>query len=185
MKISECTILIVPGLDNAGPDHWQTRWENKFPSARRVNQQNWERPDFADWQARIAEAVNALDRPGLLVAHSLGVIATVHAAPKFASPLLSGAFLVCPPDAKVMREIDVIDNRFAEIPRDPLPVPSAVIASRNDPFAAFEASEDIAAAWGSAFSDAGECGHINSDSGHGPWPEGMMRLAGFMQKLRA
>jgi uncharacterized protein len=184
MKISECTILIVPGLDNSGPDHWQSRWEAKFPAARRVHQQDWSRPDFDDWKARIAEAVNALDRPGIIVAHSLGVIATAHAAAQFNSSLLRGAFLVCPPDVAVMREHPAIDHRFSEIPRGPLPMPSTLVASRNDPYSAFAASEEMGAAWGSDFSDAGECGHINTDSGHGPWPEGLMRFAGFMGKLK-
>ena len=64
---------------------------------------------------------------------------------------------------------------FGPYPREPLPFPSLTIASRNDPFCAFEVAEDIAAAWGSLFIDAGEAGHINADSGTGPgrkarWP---------------
>ncbi|MET0575771.1 MAG: alpha/beta hydrolase, partial [Mesorhizobium sp.] len=58
-----------------------------------------------------------------------------------------------------------------------------VIASRNDPYSTFEVAEDIAAAWGSLFIDAGEAGHLNADSGHGPWPEGSMTFAHFLSRL--
>ncbi len=35
----------------------------------------------------------------------------------------------------------------------------------------------------SIFADAGEAGHINAESGHGPWPEGSMTFAHFMTRL--
>jgi len=57
------------------------------------------------------------------------------------------------------------------------------VASRNDPFCSFDVVEDIAAAWGSLFIDAGEAGHINAESGHGPWPEGPLTFAKFVSTL--
>jgi|GEM_PF-2964508 len=30
-------ILMVPGLNNSGPGHWQTIWEQSVPRARRVD----------------------------------------------------------------------------------------------------------------------------------------------------
>jgi predicted alpha/beta hydrolase family esterase len=47
-----------------------------------------------------------------------------------------------------------------------------LVASRTDPHCTYERAEDYAYAWGSALVDAGEAGHINVASGHGPWPEG-------------
>jgi uncharacterized protein len=117
------------------------------------------------------------------VAHSLGVIAVVHAAPRLKNPLLRGAFLVAPPGETFMVEHEDIDLRFAHVPRAPLPFPSVLAASRNDPYCPYLEADEWAHAWGSAFSDAGDSGHINTDSGHGPWPEGLMRFAGFLQKI--
>jgi predicted alpha/beta hydrolase family esterase len=57
------------------------------------------------------------------------------------------------------------------------------VASRDDRYAPFEESEEISYAWGSRLLDAGEAGHLNVDSGHGPWPEGLMSLAGFLKQL--
>ncbi|MGL5138085.1 MAG: RBBP9/YdeN family alpha/beta hydrolase [Beijerinckiaceae bacterium] len=183
MKISECDILIVPGHENSGPDHWQTRWEAKLDNARRVEQVDWARPQFHDWQERVITAVANLKRPGIIVAHSLGAITVVHAAKRLKNPRLKGAFLVSPPGETYMVEHEEIDLKFAHVPRDPLPFPAVLVASRNDPISPYLEAEEWAYAWGAAFSDAGDSGHINTDSGHGPWPEGLMRFAGFMAKL--
>jgi uncharacterized protein len=96
---------------------------------------------------------------------------------------VKGAFLVTPPSEKSLAGLHGIDARFQHVPRDPLPFPSVVVASSNDPHATLEDSADIALAWGSKLVEAGAAGHINAESGHGPWPEGMMSFAGFLSRL--
>jgi uncharacterized protein len=183
MRTSEADILIVPGHTNSGPEHWQTRWQQRMGTARRVEQADWQRPGFADWQDNLVKAAEAAQRPAIIVAHSLGVITVVHAAPRLAKTKIKGAFLVAPPGETYMVEHEEIDLKFAHVPRDPLPFPSVLVASRNDPYCPYLEAEEWAYAWGSAFSDAGDSGHLNMDSGHGPWPEGLMRFAGFLAKL--
>ena len=51
MRASEADILIIPGFRGSDPEHWQSRWEAKLPSARRVLQEDWERPKLAAWRA--------------------------------------------------------------------------------------------------------------------------------------
>jgi predicted alpha/beta hydrolase family esterase len=182
MKVSEADIIIVPGYTNSGPDHWQSRWEAKLNTARRIEQKEWSKPVREDWVAAVAEAVNAADKPVVLVAHSLGVAAAIHAISLFTKPV-RGGFFVAPPDVANAKIRPKHLMTFGPYPRDPLPFPSVVIASRNDSFCNYEVAEDLAAAWGSLFIDAGESGHINSDSGHGPWPEGSMVFAQFLTKL--
>ncbi|MGO7207173.1 alpha/beta hydrolase, partial [Rhizobium ruizarguesonis] len=58
MKASDADILIIPGYTNSGPGHWQSRWEAKLSTARRVEQAEWTKPVREDWIARIAEEVN-------------------------------------------------------------------------------------------------------------------------------
>lgn len=183
MRTSEADILIVPGLGGSGPDHWQTRWENKLSTARRVSQADWERPVLTHWIGNIAAAVQEAARPVLLVGHSLGVHAVAHAAPLLDAGKVRGAFLVAPPSVERLEEIGEIDRAFLNVPNGPLPFPSLLVASRNDPFADYRQAEDLAYAWGSAIVDAGEAGHINAESGHGPWPEGLMRFGGFLAKI--
>lgn len=183
MRTADCDILIVPGYMNSGPEHWQSRWQEKLATARRIEQASWDKPDFEDWQARIIKAVHDLARPGVIVAHSLGVIAVVHAAKKLKSAHLRGAFLVAPPGETFMVEHEGIDLKFAHVPRAPLPFPAVLAASRNDSNCPYLEAEEWAYAWGASFSDAGDSGHINTESGHGPWPEGLMRFAAFLAKL--
>jgi len=182
MKVKDADILIVPGYTNSGADHWQSRWEAKLSTARRVEQAEWSKPVREDWTATVAKAVNEAERPVVIVAHSLGVPSVVQAIPLFGKPV-AGAFFVAPPDVanRDIRPRHLMT--FGPYPRDPLPFPSITIASRNDPYCAFEVAEDIASAWGSLFIDAGESGHLNSESGHGPWPEGSMTFAQFMSRL--
>ena len=183
MKASEADILIVPGYKNSGPDHWQSRWQAKLSSARRVEQDSWEKPIVEEWTARIAEVVNETKKPPVIVAHSLGVAATVQAVSLFEVPV-AGALLVAPPDVANSKIRPKHLRTFGPYPTDPLPFPSIVIASSNDPFCSQTVADDIAASWGSAFMDAGEAGHINSDSGFGPWPEGLMVFARFLGHLK-
>ena len=181
LRISDFDILIIPGLGGSAPDHWQSRWEAKLSTARRVEQHNWDSPRLEDWTGRIIAAVETAQRPVLLLAHSLGVTAVVHAAPALPQGVVRGAFLVAPPADSVL--IEAAGPGFTPLPREPLPFPSVLVASRNDPFAPYEESEEISYAWGSRLLDAGEAGHLNIDSGHGPWPEGLMSLAGFLKQL--
>ena len=74
---------------------------------------------------------------------------------------------------------------FMNVPRDPLPFPSILVASTNDVFVSVERAVDMATAWGSELHFAGEAGHINVESGHGPWPEGLLMFTRLMQRLRA
>jgi predicted alpha/beta hydrolase family esterase len=183
MRTSDSDILFVPGLGGSGPDHWQTRWETKLSTARRIDQDDWEHPDPDTWPARIAEAVESATRPIVLVAHSLGVIALVKAAPRFPEGRVRGALLVAPADVEEAGLKPAMLAAFAPIPREPLAFPSLLVGSRTDPYCTYERAEDLAYAWGSVVVDAGEAGHLNPESGFGPWPEGLMRFAGFLQQL--
>ena len=184
MKVSETHILIVPGYTNSGPNHWQTRWERKLSTARRVEQAEWSKPVREDWVARMIEEVNAAEKPVVIVAHSLGVATAIHALPH-CTRQIAGAFLVAPPDVANPNIRPKHLMTFGPYPRVPLPFPSIMVASRNDSFGSYEHAGDIANAWGSLLVDAGDAGHINTESGHGPWPEGSMVFAQFLSRLRA
>jgi len=183
MKVAESDILIVPGYKNSGPDHWQTRWQARLSSARRVEQDAWAKPVREDWTARFAEAVNEARKPVVVIAHSLGVATMLQALPDCRNKI-AGAFLVAPPevDNPAIRPKHLMT--FGPYKQDPLEFPSIVVASRNDPFGSFEHAGDMANAWGAMLIDGGEAGHINAESGHGPWPEGIMVFASFLARLK-
>jgi serine hydrolase len=186
MRVSDLDILIIPGLGGSGPDHWQSRWAQKLSTARIVEQEDWLNPDRDAWVAAILREIEASARPVALVGHSLGSIAAASAiAEAPARGKIAAAFLVAPPDpdSKGLPP-GLIDPAFKEkAPQAELGAPGVVIASRNDAFADFAFSEALARLWGLDLADAGEAGHINAESGHGPWPEGLMRLAGLLSRL--
>lgn len=183
MKTADLDILIIPGWSGSGPDHWQSRWEQKLSTARRIDQTDWHTPKLNDWTARIINEVRAATRPVVLVAHSLGVHAVAHAVRELADANIAGAFLVTPPSERAIRAIPGIDAAFAPFATTPLPFPSVLVASRDDPYATYEEAETLGQIWGAKLVDAGASGHINAASGHGPWPEGLMSFAAFLQSL--
>jgi uncharacterized protein len=183
MRISEADILVLPGLGNSDPGHWQLRWTEKMSTAAVVEQAEWDDPDPEDWIDTIVAAVDLAARPVVLVAHSLACIALVKAAPRFPEGKVRGAFLVSPPDIEMNAAVPKETLDFRPIPRDPLPFPSLLVASSTDPFTSLETAADLAGAWGSEFHQAGEAGHINVASGHGPWPEGLLMFTRLMQRL--
>jgi hypothetical protein len=188
MKASEADILFIPGYGNSGPEHWQSRWQAKLATARRVDQRAWRDPVREHWVEAISDAINAATKPVVLVAHSLGIGATLHALPNCHAKV-AGAFFVSPPDLEQPERPPAglnlgKLNAFGPYPRDPLPFPSITVASRNDPHGSYEHAGDFANAWGSLLIDAGNSGHINVESGHGPWPEGTMVFARYLSRLK-
>jgi uncharacterized protein len=187
MRASEAEILIIPGHGGSGPDHWQSRWESKLPSARRVVQQDWDRPALTAWRGRIVEEVERAEHPVILVAHSLGVLAAAHSAPLLARGTngnkVKGAFMVAPPSQNILSIFDAVDPAFLILPVEPLAFPTVLIASRDDKYSSFADSEALANVLGAKLVDAGFSGHINSESGHGPWPEGLMCFAALLKTL--
>jgi len=185
MKSSDVDILIIPGWSGSGPDHWQSRWESRLQTARRVVQDDWYKPSRHVWAERIVKAVRSATRPVVLVAHSAGVSAVAHAAEHLHPGEVAGAFLVAPPSERAKRAIPGMGPDFIEHRRETLPFPSVLISSATDPYCTQDEARELAEAWGSEFVDAGDSGHLNTESGHGPWPDGLLRFAGFLKSLSA
>jgi uncharacterized protein len=182
MKISDVDILIAPGLGNSPAGHWQRRWSTRMSNARVIEQDNWDRPVLADWIARVHQEIMVSTRPVVLIGHSLSVGAIVIAARTLADTKVRGALLVSPPDFDGP-DIPPEAKLFAP-PTDPLPFPSIIVCSTTDPLVTVPRARDFAADWGSDFQLAGDAGHINVASGHGPWPEGLLMLSELMKRLR-
>lgn len=173
------TLVIVSGLGDSGPDHWQTRWTQKFGAAR-VRQDDPDAPTPEAWAARLQEVIEATPTELVLVGHSAGVLTIVHWVRLYGgNERVKGALLVSPTDAGQADMADLAPAilELAPVPPGPLPFPSLVVASENDPYVSFERAQAFADAWGAEFITAGEAGHINVASGHGDWEEGEVLLS--------
>ncbi|MFJ2778622.1 RBBP9/YdeN family alpha/beta hydrolase [Kitasatospora sp. NPDC087315] len=170
------TYLVLPGYQNSGPEHWQSRWEAAEPAAfRRVRQEDWDHPDPESWVARLDAAVvdAAADGPVVLVAHSLGCVTVarwVAAAPAGRTAAVRGALLVAPADVD---HADVQElTGFRPVALRPFPFPSVVVSSTDDPWVAPDRARAFARAWGARYVEPGAYGHLNAESGLGDWPAG-------------
>jgi len=173
-------VLLLPGWQNSGAAHWQTRWEQQH-GWHRVEQHDWMRPLRGDWSARLEETVVDADGPVVLVAHSLGCILTAWwAAHSRHTHKVQGALLVAPGDVEHPDVAPLLPG-WSPIARQPLPFPTVLVGSRNDPYGSYERVQSLAEAWGAAFVDLGERGHINAESGLGDWPQGLALLAPLMK----
>ncbi len=171
-------VLTVPGLNNSGPDHWQTLWEQRRGDCQRVDLGRWASPNRNAWVTRLDAAIRAIDGPVILAAHSLGCITVAWWGAlqnqSYGWPV-TGALLVAPPDCDRAETPDSIGN-FGPVPRSQLPFPSILVASRDDPYIFFERAHSMGKNWGSHFVDAGHCGHINAASDVGDWSFGQTLL---------
>lgn len=165
----------MPGWQNSGPGHWQSRWEAVHGDLR-VEQHDWMRPRRGDWLARLDEVVVDLPGPALVAAHSLGcLLLAAWAAHSRHVARVRGALLVAPGDAE-QSDLAAQLPTWQPVERRALPFPSVLLGSHDDPYCAFDRARGFAQSWGSRFIDYGSRGHINADSGLGDWEEGRRML---------
>jgi predicted alpha/beta hydrolase family esterase len=180
--MANAEVLILPGLGNSGPEHWQSLWERAH-GYRRVAQSNWDAPVLGDWLSNLQQAVNAAPSGVVLVAHSLACSLVAHFAQSRPSNVL-GAFLVSPADVDSQHCTPDEVRCFSPIPLLPLPFPAEVVASSDDPYVARDRAALFAERWQADFVDIGPAGHINASSGLGAWPEGHARLLACLKRWR-
>jgi predicted alpha/beta hydrolase family esterase len=176
-------VLILSGLWNSGPEHWQSHWQARHPAWRRVEHRDWIDPVRDEWVAELDAAVATCSGAPVLVAHSLGCMLAAHWAASSSPLRAAGAFLVAPSDVEAP-SYPIDANGFAPVPLARLPFPSVVIASTNDEFVTRERARAFAEAWGSSYVEIGEAGHVNADAGYGDWPEGERLLLEFLEQVR-
>jgi uncharacterized protein len=174
------TVLIVPGLRDDVAQHWQTLLETRLHAAGHpvasVPAMGREDLDCAAKVAAIECTAQSVEGPIVIVAHSGGVVMVAHWAHQTRCAV-HGALLAAPPDfEQPMPEgyptvAALRAGGWLPVPRGPLPFPSIVAASRNDPLGRFLRVAELAKAWGSRLVDLGKVGHLNPASGFGEWPQ--------------
>ncbi|MGY1702173.1 RBBP9/YdeN family alpha/beta hydrolase [Geodermatophilus sp. SYSU D00766] len=185
--MSPATVVCVPGLRGHDEDHWQTRLAASVPGARTV-------PPLGRTNASLRARVIVLDRvvaqvpgPVVLVAHGAGALVAVHWAARYDTRGVVGALLATPP--ALATELPPGYPPIARlracgwlpVPRRPLPFPSIVAVSSDDPLGNPVRVAALASAWGSQVHDLGAVGHLEPASGSGHGPE----AAELVERLRA
>ena len=178
------SVLIIPGLFNSGPEHWQSIWCAKHPDYHRLEQQDWETPRCADWIQTLDASIRSIAEQVVLAGHSTACATVAHYAAKHGDGRGSvvGAFLVGPSDTEAP-SYPVGPTGFDPMPLQKLPFHSVVVASGDDPYVTEQRAKLFASSWGSRLIRLANAGHINAASGYGPWPEGESWLE-EMRKVR-
>lgn len=172
-------VLILPGYLGSGPAHWQSWLERQLPATRRVTGIDWSNPTLGRWASAVGKAIDRANGPVWLVAHSFGCLAGVVAA-STRPERVAGALLVAPADPERFSEHGFRRADESGIARHlyniRLPCPSLLVASTDDPWMNFASAAYWAERWGCRLHSLGAAGHVNVDSGFGPWPEGLAML---------
>ncbi|MDH4563795.1 alpha/beta hydrolase [Pseudomonas sp. BN411] len=169
------TILIVPGLRDHVPEHWQTLLAEQLPKVRSVPPLEQDKLSLPARVEAIQRELEQIDGPVILVAHSAGALMVVHWAARYSRPI-KGALLATPPDLDATwpenypSPASLHANGWTPLPREPLPFPTLVCASDDDHLASLEAVRRMASDWESSLVELGEVGHLNPASGYGEWP---------------
>jgi len=169
------SILIVPGLREHVPNHWQTLLVAKSPKGLSVAPLESDKLSCTARVDAIERAMATLEGPVIIVAHSAGAMMVAHWAATCDSSKVRGALLAAPADLETPLPAGYPTTEalnaygWLPLPRTALPFPSIVAASSNDPLTRFERAQGFAQAWGSRFVELGEVGHLNPASGFGEW----------------
>jgi predicted alpha/beta hydrolase family esterase len=168
------SVLILPGIGNSGPQHWQSLWEQSNPEFVRITQRDWDHPICDEWSAALESAIQRIGSSAIVVAHSLACLAVAHWANREHSPIKAALLVAVPNPEGPSFPAEAVG--FAPLPLQRFTFPSIVVASTNDPYGTLAHSQACASAWGSRLVNIGKAGHINASSALGRWPEGYALL---------
>jgi predicted alpha/beta hydrolase family esterase len=171
-------LLIVPGLHDSGPAHWQSWLQGLHRHSLRVQQDDWAEGNVERWSAAVDGAL-ARQPAGrwIAVAHSFGCLALAHHLSSRPDSGIVAALLVAPADPA----------RFAAVERLPqaaLPLRTTLVTSSTDPWMKLSDAQAWARIWGSRLHHLGDAGHINTESGFGPFPFAQQWVSAARQRLQ-
>ena len=188
MRIAETDFILIPewltqsssqqtgkpqhGTSSPDEDHWISRWQRSIASA------SWLETSQGSPADALVTQCAALNRPVVIVTHGHGIQVLLAATSDLAKTPIAGAFIVAPSGQ---------EERLANAASasQPLPYPSVIVAPDDHPVLPSEAAERLAQNLGGHYVAAGAAGRLDAQSGHGPWPDGLMRLGWFLKRLGA
>lgn len=200
--LTKATVLIIPGLRDHVAEHWQTLLEARLVNVRSVPPAEIDKLNCANRVARIQAELEKIQGPVILVAHSAGVLMTIHWAVKYQHDLkennlnvndlkgstpqsyyIQGALLATPPDlnqswpAHYPSPESLKQEGWSPVPDQRLAFPSIVVASTNDYLASYDVVAEMANTWGGELVNLGDVGHLNPAAGFGPWSQAEQFIA--------
>jgi predicted alpha/beta hydrolase family esterase len=177
--VSERRFLILHGWEGSGPGHWQSWLAERLHDAGEavrfpvLPDADWPRPE--DWERALRDELGALGYGAdgaerVVLCHSLACLLWLRHAVRPVGPPVDRVLLVAPPSPR-------FDGPpgWANPPLDAAAVARAAKVTRlacgdDDPYCPEGAHHAYAEPLGIDADVLPRAGHVNADSGFGPWP---------------
>lgn len=162
-------ILILHGWGGSDYPHWQSWLAGKLASEYgTVSFPLLDNPHFPSknrW-CKQAKAIIEEFTPTIVIAHSLGAVLWLWLADEIETKPTQ-IILVAPPSQTT--SIETIKSFFPYPTPDLSPQESTIIVSNDDPYITPDEAKYLGQQIGAYVEILAEMGHINTDSGFGPW----------------
>jgi len=176
-------ILNVPGIGDSGETHWHTNWERSFPEIKRVKQNDWENPNRDAWVKNLYSCIQEYNKkPIILISHSLGGGAVIHADHLNKLNAVKAVFMVALPDIE-REDFPKECTGFVPMPKTELSIPGIMISSENDEWCAIEVAEKWSNQLGIPIINIGKKEHLCQAEEFETWEEGKVLLVNFLDSL--
>jgi predicted alpha/beta hydrolase family esterase len=167
--------LFLHGLEGSGEGHWQ-RWlaARLIDGGETVLFPDLPNPDDpapGPWEDELAGVLDGIDRPPVVLAHSLGCLLWLRHASRASGQLAERVLLVAPPAVETVPAV----VRFSDFEPDAARVHTGcpdtrIVCSDEDPYNPVGAVSTHAEPLGVPADVIPGAGHLNVDAGYGPWP---------------
>ena len=176
-------LLHVPGIGDSGETHWHTNWEKSFPKIKRVTQEDWDTPDKDVWVKNLVSYIQKYnDKPIILISHSLGGGAVIHADHLNKLNAVKAVFMVALPDIE-REDFPKECSGFVPMPKAELTIPGILISSENDEWCSIDVAEKWSSQLGVPLINIGKKQHICQAEEFKTWEEGKELLVNFLDSL--
>lgn len=176
-------LLHVPGIGDSGENHWHTQWEKSFPKIKRVVQINWDLPNKEEWVETLETTIQKNNKkPIILISHSLGGGAIIHANALNKLSGVIGIFIVALPDIE-REDFPKECSGFVPMPKRKIAVPAVMISSENDEWCDIEIAKKWSATLSIPIINIGKKEHICGSEEFKTWEEGKKMLVNFLDSI--
>ncbi|MGZ4397591.1 MAG: RBBP9/YdeN family alpha/beta hydrolase [Gaiellaceae bacterium] len=169
--------LLVHGLEGSGPEHWQSwlagRLRDRGEQVSFPSLPDAANPRLETWLEALRAELLRLPAPETTaICHSLGCLLWLHHAAREPREPIARALLVAPPQP------DVDDPQSPGFRPTPLDRKGAfdaaretlLVCSSDDPWCTRDTSRRIGETIEAPISWLEAAGHVNAETGYGPWP---------------
>ena len=165
-------ILIIHGWGGSDKPHWQS-WlageiAKEYGCVSFLKFSDFDFPKKNIWKEELLKELDDF-KPNIVICHSLANILWFHLCNEESINKIEKLYLVAPPSLE--NEIKEVRTFFPiKAPTNLHAKEALLICSTNDPYMSLEEAKSLKKALNIEMEILEDAGHLNADSGFGPWP---------------